>query len=131
MENSISHPLGTPTVVSSQKLKQTIPPLPRLISSVLSSSSHLDSSSPSLEDNHHLMVVVKLVGVLSRSSSKDQKVEDASLLDDDGASESTMEPEDDMVLGQFQKDAKLEALARRSPSKESSRPKKGRKTSFS
>lgn len=77
------------------------------------------------------MVVVKLVGVLSRSSSKDQKVEDASLLDDDGASESTMEPEDDMVLGQFQKDAKLEALARRSPSKESSRPKKGRKTSFS
>lgn len=42
--------------------------------------------------------------------------------------DSTMEPDDDMVLLQYQKDVKLEALARRAPSKSSNQSKKGRKS---
>lgn len=44
---------------------------------------------------------------------------------------SPLEPDDDMPLAHYQKDIKLEALARRAPTKNKSQSKKGRSTSTS
>lgn len=44
---------------------------------------------------------------------------------------SLLEPDDDMLFSHYHKDIKLEALARRAPSKNKTRSKKGRSTSTS
>lgn len=50
---------------------------------------------------------------------------DSGLLLGSEDSSSSMEPDDDMLLSHYQKDTKLEALARRAPTKTKTRLKKG------
>lgn len=73
-------------------------------------------------------MVDKMVRALMRSPSMDLKMKEACSLEESDDSNSAMETDDDMVLLQYQKDAKLEAMARRAPNKSSSRSKKGRKS---
>lgn len=63
-----------------------------------------------------------------RSPSMDLKMKEACSLEESDDSNSAMETDDDMVLLQYQKDAKLEAMSRRAPNKSSSQSKKGRKS---
>lgn len=67
------------------------------------------------------MVVDKIIRVLANSSYIDHAME-GSL---SNASSSSDEPNDDMILSHFQNKAKMEALARRDPSKNITTPKKG------
>lgn len=61
---------------------------------------------------------------------KDQNMEETLANSSDGSEDRDpmLEAEDDMVISQYQKDIKLEALARRSPSNRGNRPKKGKKS---
>lgn len=69
-----------------------------------------------------LLVVDKSVDVLAESSHSDQSMDDSSLED----LEAVQVVEDYMTLGRYQKDAKLEAIVCRAPSKRGKKTKKGR-----
>lgn len=71
------------------------------------------------DDSNHLLMVIRVKEALSQPLSKDQNMEDDT--------DSSMEPEDGMLLLQYQRDIKLETLARRDPSKGNTISKKGRK----
>lgn len=80
---------------------------------LISSKPFTNSSEPPNPTDRHLLVVDKVVDALSNTDQMDEQLEDHGS-DDFG---SLPEPDDDMVLYQYQKDIKLEALARREPSK--------------
>lgn len=97
--------------------------LPLLISSV-----PLLPPSANMRDpvDSHLFAVNKVANVLTSDQPGDLPLEASSPSDSD-YSDTIMEPDDNMILGHFQKDIKLEALARRDPSRGSSRSKKGKR----
>lgn len=86
-----------------------------------------------MQNDGHLLTVEKVVTALSSGSTVDQNMEGLSspLLSDSEFSNATMDLDNNMTLSHYQKDIKLEALARRGPSKSSSRLKKGRITPIS
>lgn len=93
---------------------------------LLTSVSHADG------DESHSSLVDRVKLALHSPRQHDFQMEDGddegSLLGSDDPG-SPLEPEDDMLLSHYQKDVKLEALARRAPNKNKSCPKKGRSTS--
>lgn len=82
-----------------------------------------------IQNHYSLVDRVKLA--LQASPQCDLQMEDLGDLGDSGLllgsedSSSSMEPDDDMLLSHYQKDTKLEALARRAPTKTKTRLKKG------
>lgn len=80
-------------------------------------------------DESHLLIVERVVNVLADDPSLDHSLDNHSSpvhLDSD-ISDASLEPDNNMTLSHYQKDIKLKALARRGPSKSSSRSKKGKR----
>lgn len=76
--------------------------------------------------SQHLITIDRIVNALANPLPNDQGMFDIS----SEGSEELGEPDVDMLLSHFHNEAKLEALARRGPSKSGSHSKKGR-NSFS
>lgn len=125
----INLPKGTCSPLSCQTSTHNTLTNPQPSSPLLLSSVRHDDS-----DKAHSTLVNNLEMALHVPSKADLQMDD---LDDSGSvmgsedSGSPLEPDDDMLLSHFHKNIKLEALARRAPSKNKSRPKKGRSTSTS
>lgn len=85
---------------------------------------------PGLESRGHHDLVKLVIETLNPPSDHNMEDTQSRSTDDDlGDQDSIMEPDDDMVLSKYQKDLKLEAIARRDPSlRASSSKKKGRKS---
>lgn len=101
--------------------QKNIPKNSMLISSVVPCSP-IDNEEE--DRSNHVITVDKLIRVLTNSSSADHAMEDSLSV----VSGSSVELDDDMLLSQFQNEAKMEDLARRGPSKSGTKPKKGRKS---
>lgn len=93
----------------------------------------LSSETLSDPDSNHSSLVNKVrLALLPPPPLKDSKMDDPGGSEDGESllgsedSGSLFEPEDDMILSHYQKDIKLEALARRAPTKNKARSKKGR-----
>lgn len=99
----------------------TLPSKPLLITS----HKVLELNNDPIPKDRHLRIVDKVVKVISHSENNEEEME--KLLSDD--SRSLQEPEDDMILSQYQKDIKLKVIARRKPSKKLRKRKKREKIS--
>lgn len=114
-----THQLGLPTNNPLPHSKEETPiSEPLLISSI----QLRPPSDVSNQADQHLLLVDKVLDYLSQ---KDQRVE---FMEEMASEDSGSLPkcDDDMILYHYQEDIKLEALARREPSKNGMKSKKGR-----
>lgn len=104
-----------------------ISPPPKLLISnseplLITSNQNLDPNNDPISSDRHLGIVGKVVEAITHLENNEEEMEELS--SDDSAS--PLEPDDDMTLLHYQKDIKLEAIARREPSKNATKKKKGR-----
>lgn len=71
------------------------------------------------------MLVSKMVDALSHGERSEDHAEEDMKEEVSDASDSLLEADDDMILCQYQKDVKLESLAKREPSRRGTKTKKG------
>lgn len=120
--DSEGRPLGFPTAASSPSSKKIFFSFEPLLITSNSNPLHVGISS-SVEQRS--MLVSKMVDALSHGERSEDHAEEDMEEEVSDASDSLLEADDDMILCQYQKDVKLESLAKREPSRRGTKTKKG------